>query len=71
MQVCKSGGKNIFQSLKNRSFLEKIGALEYVLKIGLTSKKLEYLAAMRSIHFIMQFNNQEKVHFAFQIKIRK
>ena len=33
MQVRKSGGKNIFQSLKNLSFLEKIGLLEYALKI--------------------------------------
>ena len=47
MQVSKSWGKNIFQNLKNRSFLEKIGLSDYALKIGVTSKKSEYLAAMQ------------------------
>ena len=46
MQVCKSKGKNIFQTLKNRSFLEKIGLSEYALKIRVTPKKSENLAVM-------------------------
>ena len=48
MQVSRSWGKNIFQNLKNRSFLEKIGLSECALKIGATPKKSEYLAAMQN-----------------------
>ena len=46
IQVCKSKGKNIKKSLKNQSFGEKIGLSEYSLKIRVTPKKSEYLAAM-------------------------
>ena len=38
--------------MKNRSFLEKIGLLEYALKIGVTPKNSEYLAAMQYIYFL-------------------
>ena len=47
MQVSKSWGKNTLQNLKNRSFIEKIGLSEYALKIGVTPKKSEHLAAMQ------------------------
>ena len=49
MQISKSWGKNIFQNLKNRNFIEKIGLSEYALKIGASPKKSEYLAAMSQI----------------------